>query len=142
MDGTARPPCGTGVKLPSVVDPGEMVSNPIPGGGWTPPRASDTPHAFGGALGLAFHVAEPRATRDIDVNVFVPVDAAPAVFAAMPAGVPYWADIEAMLEVGAIDTPTVSRWLVDLLGPDDHRVRRLADLVARQPPPRDPRFGT
>lgn len=30
----------------------------------------DVPHAFGGALALAFH-AEPRATRDIDLNVFV-----------------------------------------------------------------------
>jgi len=28
------------------------------------------PHAFGGALALAYH-AEPRATRDIDCNVFV-----------------------------------------------------------------------
>ena len=33
------------------------------------------PHAFGGALALGFY-AEPRATRDIDVNVFVPVDRA------------------------------------------------------------------
>jgi len=31
------------------------------------------PHAFGGAISLAYH-AEPRATIDIDVNVFVPVD--------------------------------------------------------------------
>lgn len=30
------------------------------------------PHAFGGALALAYY-AEPRATVDIDVNVFVPV---------------------------------------------------------------------
>lgn len=29
------------------------------------------PHAFGGALALAYH-AEPRATIDIDVNVFLP----------------------------------------------------------------------
>jgi len=29
------------------------------------------PHAFGGALALAYH-AEPRATVDIDLNVFVP----------------------------------------------------------------------
>lgn len=28
------------------------------------------PHAFGGALALAYH-AEPRATRDVDCNVFV-----------------------------------------------------------------------
>lgn len=31
----------------------------------------DVPHAFGGALALAYY-AEPRATIDIDVNVFVP----------------------------------------------------------------------
>lgn len=30
----------------------------------------EVPHAFGGALALAYH-AEPRATRDIDLNVFV-----------------------------------------------------------------------
>ena len=29
------------------------------------------PHAFGGALALGYH-AEPRATRDIDCNAFVP----------------------------------------------------------------------
>lgn len=29
------------------------------------------PHAFGGAIAFAYH-AEPRATRDIDVNVFLP----------------------------------------------------------------------
>ena len=32
---------------------------------------ADVPHAFGGALALAYH-AEPRATIGIDVNVFVP----------------------------------------------------------------------
>ena len=31
------------------------------------------PHAFGGALALAYY-AEPRATIDIDLNLFVPVD--------------------------------------------------------------------
>jgi hypothetical protein len=34
---------------------------------------SGIPHAFGGALALAYY-AEPRATIDIDLNVFVPVD--------------------------------------------------------------------
>jgi hypothetical protein len=33
----------------------------------------DVPHAFGGALALAYY-AEPRATIDIDLNVFVGVD--------------------------------------------------------------------
>jgi hypothetical protein len=31
------------------------------------------PHAFGGALALAYY-AEPRATIDIDINVFLPTD--------------------------------------------------------------------
>jgi hypothetical protein len=31
------------------------------------------PHAFGGALALAYY-AEPRATIDIDLNVFVPIE--------------------------------------------------------------------
>jgi hypothetical protein len=34
---------------------------------------SQVPHAFGGALALAYY-AEPRATIDIDLNVFVPTD--------------------------------------------------------------------
>jgi hypothetical protein len=34
---------------------------------------SDVPHAFGGALALAYY-AEPRATIDIDLNVFVPAE--------------------------------------------------------------------
>ena len=34
---------------------------------------SDVPHAFGGALALAYY-AEPWATIDIDLNAFVPTD--------------------------------------------------------------------
>ena len=45
------------------------------------------PHAFGGAIALAYY-AEPRATIDIDLNVFVPVAEFPAVAAALaPLGV-------------------------------------------------------
>jgi Uncharacterised nucleotidyltransferase len=36
--------------------------------------ASEVPFAFGGALALAYY-AEPRATVDVDINVFVPPDA-------------------------------------------------------------------
>lgn len=39
---------------------------------------SDLPHAFGGALALAYY-AEPRATVDIDLNIFVPVSEYDAV---------------------------------------------------------------
>jgi hypothetical protein len=34
---------------------------------------ADVPHAFGGALALAYY-AEPRATIDIDLNLFTPSD--------------------------------------------------------------------
>ena len=34
---------------------------------------SRVPHAFGGALALAYY-AEPRATIDIDLNLFIPAD--------------------------------------------------------------------
>lgn len=44
-------------------------------------------HAFGGAISLAYCVAEPRGTRDLDVNVFVPADRADEVVAALPEGV-------------------------------------------------------
>jgi hypothetical protein len=45
------------------------------------------PHAFGGALALAWCTAQPRGTSDIDLNVFVPPGAAAEVVAAMPDGV-------------------------------------------------------
>ena len=38
------------------------------------------PHAFGGAIALAYYTLDPRATSDIDVNVFLPAtDAAKAL---------------------------------------------------------------
>jgi hypothetical protein len=63
------------------------------------------PHAFGGALALAYY-AEPRATVDIDVNVFVDVGRAARVAAALePLGVdPAWADDPRLAEAGQIRT--------------------------------------
>jgi hypothetical protein len=50
-------------------------------------RAEKIPHAIGGALALAYY-AEPRATIDIDLNVFVPTERWPAVIEALaPLGV-------------------------------------------------------
>jgi hypothetical protein len=45
------------------------------------------PHAFGGAIALAYCTEEPRGTRDLDVNVFVVPSAAERVLAALPDGV-------------------------------------------------------
>lgn len=66
-------------------------------------RAADVPHAFGGALALAFHIEEPRATRDIDVNVFAPAALAASVFDALPEEVK-WSrpDLKQVEKVGQV----------------------------------------
>ena len=159
---------------------------------------SEVAHAFGGALALAFHVGEPRATRDIDVNIFLPPLRADRVGQALAAHVTLtkdqcdtaqtdgqvrvfwddtpidlffnthkfhddatryveehdfagaripilgadhlavfktifnrtkdWADIEEMVAVDSIDQPRVAGWLLEILGPDDERVRRFLAL--------------
>ena len=50
--------------------------------------AAQVPHGFGGAIALAYHVGDPRATRGIDLNISVPTSRAPAVTKAMPSGIP------------------------------------------------------
>ena len=47
------------------------------------------PHAFGGAIALAYCTEEPRGTRDIDVNVFLDADEGQRVLVALPAEVAY-----------------------------------------------------
>ena len=49
--------------------------------------AAGVPHAFGGALALAWCTERARGTVDIDVNVFVSHSAADEVFDALPSGV-------------------------------------------------------
>ena len=69
------------------------------------------PHAFGGAIALAYCTEEPRGTRDLDVNVFVPPAEAGGVFAVMPEGVfVSEADLDAARREGQVrlwweDTP-------------------------------------
>lgn len=50
-------------------------------------KAQSLPHAFGGAIALAYCVEEPRGTRDLDINVFVDAKRAAEVLAALPDGV-------------------------------------------------------
>src|SRR5215218_7338216 len=50
-------------------------------------RSSSLPHAFGGAIALAYCVQEPRGTRDLDVNIFIDAGRAAEVLAALPDGV-------------------------------------------------------
>ncbi len=171
-------------------------------------RHAGIPNAVGGALALAYHVDEPRATQDIDINVWVPADRASDVLHALPADVPRtdetpaviardeqvrifwpvtsqvpipldlffasddlhrvaaqrclavpmletsvevlsatdlaifkalfdrpkdWPDILAMRDAhdSTLDLAEVIRWVTDLVGADDDRVRKLRDLCRR-----------
>ena len=62
-------------------------------------ETAEIPHAFGGALALAWCTQRARATIDIDVNVFVGIDQAEAVYGALPAAI----------EVSAADREAISR---------------------------------
>lgn len=42
------------------------------------------PHAFGGALALAYYTLDPRGTSDVDVNLFVPEQAPDEALGALP----------------------------------------------------------
>ena len=172
--------------------------------------AADVPHAFGGALALAYCTLDPRGTSDIDCNLFVAADHPEAGLDALPPGVEVpagtattvgrdgqvrlwwegtpldlffdyadvhaqaarrrrvvdfagvalpvlgctdlvlfkaffdrtkdWADIEAVVVAGTLDVEEAHGALSTLLGPDDHRVLRLAGLTgAGRPTGRPPR---
>jgi hypothetical protein len=45
------------------------------------------PHAFGGAIALAYWTLDPRGTSDIDLNVFVPAAESSRALEALPSGV-------------------------------------------------------
>ncbi len=60
-------------------------------------QAADLPHAFGGALALAWCTEQARGTIDIDVNVFVEVDQSGTLLAALPDGVAHGEDDAARL---------------------------------------------
>ena len=55
--------------------------------------AAAVPHAFGGALALAWCTERARGTIDIDLNVFVDASRARDVLAALPEGVA-WSDAD------------------------------------------------
>ncbi len=50
-------------------------------------EAAGVPYAFGGALALAYCTEDPRGTRDIDVNAFLPATHPDPALAALPPGV-------------------------------------------------------
>jgi hypothetical protein len=110
--------------------------------------AADVRHAFGGALALAYHTLEPRATAAVDVNVIV--DAVANRSELRPLGahrLPFLAaqdlavfkslfdrpkdrvDIAAMRSAGGFDAEAVISAPRSLLG-DDQRVDQLQRVVS------------
>lgn len=64
--------------------------------------AARIPHAIGGALALAYY-AEPRATIDVDVNVFVPTERWPEIRDALaPLGVDADLDLDVLERDGHV----------------------------------------
>ena len=85
----------------------------------------DVPHAFGGALALAYY-AEPRATQDIDVNVFVAESQAADVLSVLaPLGV----EIDGAAQGASVDAAEVLRWVGRLVGDEDRRYDRVAAVL-------------
>jgi len=111
--------------------------------------AAELPHAFGGALALAYCTLEPRGTRDIDVNVFVGVDQIDELVAALPTDIVatdtnrtalerdgqsrlWWADtpVDVFLSNHPFhDHAAANRRYVPLAGLDDLPVLACADLA-------------
>ncbi|MBA2609960.1 MAG: hypothetical protein H0U92_13545 [Actinobacteria bacterium] len=65
------------------------------------------PHAFGGAIALAYAVLDPRNTSDVDVNVFVAPELSDDVLAALPPGLEITDERRALL---ARDGQVRLRW--------------------------------
>lgn len=57
---------------------------------------ADIPHAFGGALALAWCTEQARATIDVDVNVFLKADDAPRVVRSLPKAV-VWTEADVIV---------------------------------------------
>ena len=71
--------------MPTLVDKIVELHRSLEGGG--------VPHAFGGALALAWCTERARGTIDIDVNALVGADRLDSVLAALPSGV-RWDDAD------------------------------------------------
>ncbi|HEX3706292.1 MAG TPA: hypothetical protein VHV76_06645 [Mycobacteriales bacterium] len=72
------------------------------------------PHAIGGALALAYHVSQARATNDIDLNVSADPKKPQLVFSLLPPDVPWnEADVTAVRRDGQVRL----RWPVPDGGP-------------------------
>ena len=95
--------------------------------------AAEVPHAFGGALALAYYVESPRATQDMNLNIALPTTAARRVLAALPDGVAWTtADVRAIARDGQVRV-LWDRTPVDLFFPQDALHETVAARVTSVP---------
>ena len=93
-------------------------------------------YAIRGALALGV-AGVPRGTLDVDVNLFVSDDAlAPEAIAVLEQlffRIEDRGDLERLVAVRGrvFDHEYVRRWIVEMMGDDDERVRAWDDIVAR-----------
>jgi hypothetical protein len=81
-------------KSPTLPDKVTLIHHALDG--------AKIPHAIGGALALAYY-AEPRATIDVDINVFVPTDRWPEICDALaPLGIDVEVEIEDLNRDGQV----------------------------------------
>lgn len=91
------------------------------------------PHAFGGAIALGFHIASPRATADIDLNVTADTTKAASVLQALPGGVAWSAADLAQIERHGQTRLFWDRTPVDLFFPQHELHGVVAARVERVP---------
>jgi len=98
------------------------------------------PHAFGGAIALAYWTLEPRGTRDIDVNLFVPAAEPGPALAALPDGIARDEDTAAAIASdGQVrlwwdDTPIDLFFSYEPLHAEASRHRRMVPFEGQQIP--------
>lgn len=95
---------------------------------------ADLPHAFGGALALAY-IADPRGTLDVDVNVFAPPEAVDAVVGALaPLGLGPELPRDQWLPIAGIRLrPDGGGYPVDLFLSLDHRYAEIERRCVTRP---------
>ena len=97
-------------------------------------------HAFGGAIALAYWTLEPRGTRDIDVNLFVPPANCARALAALPDAIAHDdATVETITRDGQIrlwwdDTPVDLFFSYEPLHDEAARNRRAVPFEGEQIP--------
>jgi hypothetical protein len=94
---------------------------------------ADIPHAFGGALALAWCTQRARGTIDIDVNVFVDRSRTAELLDALPEGVRWSADDQARIERDGQARLWWSETPVDVFVNTTEFHEQVADRCRREP---------